>query len=87
MKLLAQFTLNSKSQFQILHCNEDDLVPEENANQLHKVAFGAYVMTHHETHETQRKKERQKHKTQSWMICNKELRENPKPRVSRRLVN
>ena len=24
--------------FQILHCSEDDLVPEENADQLHEVA-------------------------------------------------
>ena len=29
-----------ESGFQILHCSEDDLVPEENADQLHEVTIG-----------------------------------------------
>ena len=32
-----------ESEFQILHCSEDDLVPEENANQLHKVTINHLV--------------------------------------------
>ena len=28
-----------ESGFQILHCSEDDLVPEENADQLHEVTI------------------------------------------------
>ena len=32
-----------ESRFQILHCDEDDLVPEEHANQLHKVTIGQLV--------------------------------------------
>jgi len=33
-----------ESGFQILHCSEDDLVPEENADQLHEAISGSSKM-------------------------------------------